>query len=85
MPDIWLLRAACFLNNLATSSGLHHWVAIDAVRVTVGGLRSGYVAGISLWRCLAQPQVDSQTHVERSIIYVFFYFELFIQVMRIDQ
>ena len=25
---------------------------------------------ISLWRCLAQSQVDSQTHAERRIIYV---------------
>ena len=46
MADISLLRAASFWNNLATSSGLHHWVALDAVRLTVGGLRSGYVAGL---------------------------------------
>ena len=45
MPDIWLLRAARFWNNLATSSGLHHRDDIYAVRLTVGSLRSGYVAG----------------------------------------
>ena len=27
--------------------------------------------GISLWRYLAQSQVDSQTHAERRIIYLF--------------
>ena len=26
---------------------------------------------ISLWRCLAQSQVDSQTHAERHITYLF--------------
>ena len=50
MPDIWLLRAARFWNNPATSSGLHYRVILDAVLLTVsslpvGGLRSGYVAG----------------------------------------
>ena len=46
MPDIWLLRAARFWNKLATSPGLHVRVALDAVRLTVGGLRSGFVAGL---------------------------------------
>ena len=27
--------------------------------------------GISLWRCLVQSQVDSQTHAERRITYLF--------------
>ena len=27
--------------------------------------------GISLWRYLAQSQVDNQTHAERRIIYLF--------------
>ena len=27
--------------------------------------------GVSLWRYLAQSQVDSQTHAERRIIYLF--------------
>ena len=35
MLDIWLLRAARFRSTLATSSGLHHRVALDAVRLTV--------------------------------------------------
>ena len=38
MADILLLRAARFWNNLATSSGLHRRVALDAVRLTVVGL-----------------------------------------------
>ena len=46
LPDIWLLTAARFWNNLATSSGLHHRGTLDAVLFTGGGLRSNYVAGL---------------------------------------
>ena len=46
MPDSWLLRAACFWNHLATRSGRHQRVALIAVRLAVGGLHSGNIAGL---------------------------------------
>ena len=42
----WLLREAAHIWNLATSSGPHHRVALDAVRLNVGALRCSYVAGL---------------------------------------
>ena len=39
MPDIWLLRGVRYCTNLATSSELHHRVALHAVLLTLGGLR----------------------------------------------